>query len=126
MDYPMTAQDFSAAYARLLHVFGVETQTQLAECIGVRQSSISDAKRRGCLPDGWILSAVMRKAVNPFWVLHGQGCQYLKPADDKPFLTPATTNVETGSTEELMAALLQRMSGFELRITEKESVNHAS
>lgn len=119
MDYPMTPRDFNAAYARLLHAFGVETQTQLAECVGVRQSSISDAKRRGCLPDGWLLSAVIKKAINPLWVLHGQGCQYLKPADDKPFLTPVNSDLESGSVEELMAALCRRMPEFELRLAEK-------
>ena len=117
MNYPLTAQDFDAAYTRLLHVFGAETQVQLAACVGVRQSSISDAKRRGCLPDGWLLSAVMQKAANPLWVLFGQGCQYLTPTDGKPFLTPASGQGKTSSTEELVAELARRLPGCNISIT---------
>ena len=41
---------FKAVYARMLFAAGVRTQTELAKLLGIRQGSISDAKRRGSIP----------------------------------------------------------------------------
>lgn len=70
--------DFPAAYARIQSVTNTRTQTELADILGIRQSSISDAKRRGEIPDGWLIKLLEAYAVNPTWVKTGDGPQYLE------------------------------------------------
>ena len=65
---------FEERMGRIMEVLGVRTQVQLAEKIGVRQSSISDAKRRGSIPSDWLLKIWNETGVSPAWILDGDGC----------------------------------------------------
>ncbi len=71
--------DFNAALNRIHQVAGTKTQVQLAAVLGIRQSSISDAKRRGSLPADWVLKMLERFGVNPEWLKNGHGDIYLIP-----------------------------------------------
>ena len=46
----MERHEFDAAYARICEVCDMKTQTELSAYLGIRQSSISDAKRRMMIP----------------------------------------------------------------------------
>ncbi len=74
---PMSPTDFDATMARIHAVCGTRTQMQLAEALGVRQSSISDAKRRKSIPAEWLLKLVRQPQANPDWLLTGQGPEQL-------------------------------------------------
>jgi hypothetical protein len=65
---------FEERMGRIMKELGVRTQVQLAEKIGVRQSSISDAKRRGSLPSDWLLKIWRETGVSPAWILDGEAC----------------------------------------------------
>ncbi|MEZ7197050.1 helix-turn-helix domain-containing protein [Pseudodesulfovibrio karagichevae] len=65
---------FEERMGRIMKELGVRTQVQLAEKIGVRQSSISDAKRRGSIPSDWLLRIWNETGVSPAWILDGDGC----------------------------------------------------
>lgn len=75
-------QDFEAMVARVREVLGVRTQTQLAEALGIRQSSVSDACRRQSIPDGWLLRLVEEYGSNPVWIRTGEGPRFMLPSDD--------------------------------------------
>lgn len=45
---------FQDAYERILQATGLRTQSEVAALLGVKQSSISDAKRRKHIPDPWL------------------------------------------------------------------------
>lgn len=77
-------KNFNAAFARICEVSGMKTQTELAEYLGIRQSSISDAKRRGSIPAQWLLSILNNEGVNPAWILTGNGAKYLVPSSLPP------------------------------------------
>ena len=47
---------FQDAYERILQSTDLRTQTDVAALLGVKQSSISEAKRRNHIPDSWILT----------------------------------------------------------------------
>lgn len=68
---------FEAAMERIKTVTRARTQVQLAEVLEVRQSSISDAKRRASIPDGWLVKLLRTRQVLPDWILTGEGQQYL-------------------------------------------------
>ena len=48
--YGRTALRDSSALSRVFEAAGCRTQSELADFLGVRQSSISDAKKRGSVP----------------------------------------------------------------------------
>ena len=80
----MERHEFDAAYARICKVCGMKTQTELSAYLGIRQSSISDARRRVALPAAWLLTLLTREGVNPTWILTGEGSKYLVPSSLPP------------------------------------------
>ena len=106
------------AAARLQRVFeaaACRTQIELATFLGVRQSSISDAKRRGSIPPEWLVTLLLKQWINPAWVLTGKGSRYLQPAEpeDTPYshvqpLAEAACSTPC-STEALLAEIIRRV-----------------
>ena len=80
----MERHEFDAAYARICKVCGMKTQTELSAYLGIRQSSISDAKQRMMIPAAWLLTLLTREGVNPAWILTGGGSKFLVPASLPP------------------------------------------
>lgn len=68
---------FEAGMERIKQATGARTQVQLAEVLDVRQSSISDAKRRASIPDGWLVKLYRSHKLHPDWIEFGTGPQYL-------------------------------------------------
>lgn len=64
-------------YARICDVIGIHRQIGVAAFLGIRQTSISDAKRRKAIPAEWLLTLWKKTGVNPDWILNGQGGKYL-------------------------------------------------
>ena len=68
---------FDEAMERIKKATGARTQVQLAEVLDVRQSSISDAKRRCSIPSDWQLKLWRSHKLNPDWVMTGTGGQFI-------------------------------------------------
>ncbi len=68
--------DFAAVLARIYEVTETRTQVQLAEFLGIKQSSISDAKRRETIPAAWLLALICIKNISPAWIMTGRGSKY--------------------------------------------------
>lgn len=84
-DIPPIHAGQTEAAARLSRVFeaaGARTQCELAVALDIRQSSISDAKRRGVIPSTWLVKLLYVRGVNPAWVMDGIGPKFLAPSDD--------------------------------------------
>ncbi|MCL1940023.1 MAG: helix-turn-helix domain containing protein [Desulfovibrionaceae bacterium] len=75
------------ALQRFFEAAGCRTQVELADFLGIKQSSISDAKRRRRIPSDWLLKLWRKKGVNPDWILTGQGPKGLQPVDLNNFRT---------------------------------------
>lgn len=69
-------QSFEAVYARMLFAAGVRTQTELAGILGIRQASISDAKKRKSIPSQWCMRLYDARAVRVDWQRQGIGPVY--------------------------------------------------
>lgn len=67
----MKSDSFDIQYERILDVTCARSQTQLAKDLGVKQSSISDAKRRTTIPSRWLIKLFDQKRVNPDYVRFG-------------------------------------------------------
>lgn len=81
MDNEKTLQDminrFDEAFDRIKKATGMRTQVEIAKMLDIRQSSISDAKRRQSIPDSWLIKLYQVYNLNPNWILDGELPQFL-------------------------------------------------
>ena len=73
---------FEAQMARLMFSAQARTQCQLAEFLGVKQASISEASKRGRIPASWLIVLVQKLRINPDWVLEGRMPIFLHAGND--------------------------------------------
>ena len=78
----MNNLNFDEAMARIHGATQTRTQIELAEILGIRQSSISDAKRRNSIPDGWLIALYDKYRINPDWIRAGTGPVTLSDAGE--------------------------------------------
>ena len=110
----MERHEFDAAYARICEVCGMKTQTELSAYLGIRQSSISDAKRRGKISSGWLVILMRVKNVHPEWILTRTGpCFMVQPIEDGHYETGAEFT-ERQVDEEALRRLPSRKLADEL------------
>ena len=64
---------FKDAYERICDATNVRTQTEVAKLLDIKQSSISDAKGKNTIPDGWLLKLYRRFRLEPDFILYGLG-----------------------------------------------------
>ena len=69
---------FMEAYERIKFATNTRTQVELAEVLDIRQSSISDAKRRNSVPADWYMKLFEKFGLNPDWLKQGMGPMYLR------------------------------------------------
>lgn len=106
---------FEMAMERIRKTTGLRTQVQLAACLNIRQSSISDAKRRNNIPDSWLVGLYEKYELNPTWIKTGEGAAYLIGDPDRtgPAREPAPLPPPPPepSVTELKSALEVRLGG---------------
>lgn len=74
---------FEDALERIKKATGARTQVQLAEVLDVRQSSISDAKRRCSIPSDWFLKLYRSHGLDPDWLAEGVEPVYINASKSK-------------------------------------------
>lgn len=85
---------FDQVFERIKSATNTRTQVELAEVLGIRQSSISDAKRRNSVPADWYLKLFEQYGLNPDWLKIGQGPMYLKSEEGyQPYDGPAALSL---------------------------------
>ena len=108
----MSPEKKENAFTRLYQAAECRTQTELADLFGIKQSSISDAKKRQAIPAEWLVKLLRLKGINPEWILTGLGPQRLGPADGEPathviYLTETRPSKEC-SAQDLVNGLVRR------------------
>ncbi len=68
----MKPDTFEDAYDRIRTATHTRTQTEVANLLGIKQSSISDAKKKNTIPDGWLITLYRSQGLEPDWILYGQ------------------------------------------------------
>ena len=69
---------FTEVYQRIQFATNTRTQIELANVLEIRQSSISDAKRRNSIPSDWYMKLFEKFGLSPDWLRHGVGPMYLR------------------------------------------------
>ena len=70
--------NFDVIFERIKAATNTRTQMELAEVLDIRQSSISDAKRRNSVPSDWYMKLFEQFGLNPDWLKKGSGPMYLR------------------------------------------------
>lgn len=118
---------FEEAMERIRETTNLHTQVALALCLDIRQSSISDAKRRGSIPDAWLVVLYEKFGLNPTWIRTGAGPVYLtgdpdrtgpvrEPAFAPPPPEPTVTELKESLEARLGAGLRVVIVGAEDRV----------
>lgn len=89
----MTRAETNAALDRIYSITDTTTQVALSEVLGIRQSSVSDARKRNSIPGAWLVTLVDRFSANPAWILTGEGPRYLLPSDSRDEMALAEETV---------------------------------
>lgn len=69
---------FDEIFERIKLATRTRTQIELAQVLEIRQSSISDAKRRNSIPSDWCMKLFERFGLNPDWIKKGTGPMCLR------------------------------------------------
>ncbi len=69
---------FKEAYERIKFATNCKTQVEIAKILDIRQSSISDAKRRDSVPADWVVKLFEKFGLNPDWIKQGVGPMFLR------------------------------------------------
>ncbi|MCG8533331.1 MAG: helix-turn-helix domain-containing protein [Desulfovibrionales bacterium] len=86
---------FDEVFERIKLATNTRTQVELAEVLDIRQSSISDAKRRDSVPSDWYMKLFEKFGLNPDWLKKGVGPMYLRTEEEgyQPVEGPAAGRV---------------------------------
>lgn len=79
----MTTDTFDDIFRRFLEVTGTSTQQELADVLGIKQSTISESKKRNTVPPGWYLTLFEKRGVNPDWLRQGKGPMLLRTEEGR-------------------------------------------
>ena len=106
------SQDSLTPLNRVFAAAECRTQVELADFLGIRQSSISDAKKRQAIPAEWLVKLLRLKGISPEWIMTGLGPKRLGPANDEEpthviYLTERRPPVEC-TAQELVNELVRR------------------
>ena len=87
--------NFDEIFERIKIATNTKTQVELAEVLDIRQSSISDAKRRNSVPSDWYMKLFEQFGLSPDWLKKGSGPMYLRTEQGyTPVDAPATAVCE--------------------------------
>lgn len=106
--------DFESQYKRVFEAAGCKTQSALAAVLSIKQSSVSDAKRRKAIPSDWLMTLFEKKRINPDWIRTGFGAMLIQDVDSAKNAAPAIINIierrpaESCTTDELLAEIVRR------------------
>lgn len=65
MGRKMKGKSGKNSFDRLYEIAECRTQTGLDDLLGIKQSSISDAKKRNTIPAQWLVKLLRLKGINP-------------------------------------------------------------
>jgi phage repressor protein C with HTH and peptisase S24 domain len=72
---------------RVFESTGIGSQNELASVLGIHRAAISQAKRKGAVPERWILKLSQKFGLNPEWLASGTGQTFARGASGTDFFS---------------------------------------
>jgi len=79
----MTGTEFNNFLDRVYDAAGIDSQTDLARVLGVNRSAVTQARKKGTIPDRWLLQLYRTFGLNPEWLETGRGGTFLGKGESK-------------------------------------------
>ncbi len=112
--------EFDTVFARIqATVSSIETQRDLADLLSIRQSSISDAKRRQVIPGEWAIKLFRIYGINPLWLYEGLPPQVFTGLPGRQSLPARSYDTRQGTLE----SFLQRFESVNVMVVEIEDAS---
>ena len=73
----MTNREFDNFLQRVYEAAGIDSQTDLARVLQVNRSAVTQARKKGAIPDRWLLQLFRAYGLNPEWLETGRGSTFL-------------------------------------------------
>jgi phage repressor protein C with HTH and peptisase S24 domain len=77
----MSSVKFDIFTKRIGEALNIRSQNELASNIGVNPSAITQARKKGIIPDKWILQLYRKYDLNPDWVERGIGPAFINSSN---------------------------------------------
>ncbi len=74
----MKSSDFDQIIQRVFEATGIDSQNELAQALQINRSAVTQARKKGQVPDRWLLKLYRKFGLNPEWLESGDGRSYLK------------------------------------------------
>jgi len=70
--------DFNEIIQRVFEATGIDSQNELAQALQINRSAVTQARKKGQVPDRWLLKLYRKYGLNPEWLESGDGRSFLK------------------------------------------------
>ena len=74
----MKSPDFNEIIQRVFEATGIDSQNELAQALQINRSAVTQARKKGQVPDRWLLKLYRKYGLNPEWLESGEGRSFLK------------------------------------------------
>ena len=74
----MKSPDFNEIIQRVFEATGIDSQNELAQALQINRSAVTQARKKGQVPDRWLLKLYRKYGLNPEWLESGDGRSFLK------------------------------------------------
>jgi phage repressor protein C with HTH and peptisase S24 domain len=81
----MVSTTFESVLQRIFEATGINSQTELAQALGINRSAITQARKKNAIPAKWMLKLYRGFGLNPDWVETGAGQTFSKSSNDGIF-----------------------------------------
>jgi len=72
------SSDFDQINQRAFEARGTDPQNELAQALQINRSAVTQARKKGQVPDRWLLKLYRKFGLNPEWLESGNGRSYLR------------------------------------------------
>jgi len=76
----VNASEFNVIINRVFEATGIDSQTELARVLKINRSAVTQARKKGHVPDRWLLRLYRKFGLNPEWVENGAGRIFVSTA----------------------------------------------
>lgn len=74
----MNTSDFDDIIQRVFEATGIDSQNELAQALQINRSAVTQARKKGQVPDRWLLKLYRKFGLNPEWLESGDGRSFLR------------------------------------------------
>lgn len=111
----MASSHFESFLQRVFEASGIASQNELASVLNIHRAAVSQAKRKGVVPERWILKLSQKYGLSPEWLESGKGATFSRNGPDGEFfnIPKVTARLSAGGGSFETASTIERYFAFQ-------------